>query len=343
MTKLGPDFSSLAAAEQSCNAGVFDPSTRGGHYESYFQRANHPSRPLAFWQRFTVFSPKGAPERAIGELWAIYFDGETGKNVAVKSEFPIADCIWRRDGFGVRIADAELNPGQLRGSAGSGGHTIAWDLTYDGGQAPLFFFPLKLYTTGLPKAKALVGMPHAEYKGQFVVDGQTIDIDGWVGSQNHNWGSKHTDHYAWGQVAGFADAPDAFLEVGTARIKIGPLWTPFMTPLVLRLGQETIAANSIGNLFRNRGQFAYFDWTFEAKTDAAVVKGRIHAPADRFVGLTYYNPPGGSKTCLNSKLAACDLAVTFSDGRPELQLHTDSRAAFEILTDDGSHGVKLHV
>ena len=32
-----------------------------GHYESYFQRANHPSKPLAFWIRYTLFSPRGNP------------------------------------------------------------------------------------------------------------------------------------------------------------------------------------------------------------------------------------------------------------------------------------------
>ena len=29
-----------------------------GHYESYFLRANHPDRPLAFWIRYTIFAPK---------------------------------------------------------------------------------------------------------------------------------------------------------------------------------------------------------------------------------------------------------------------------------------------
>ena len=32
-----------------------------GHYESFFQRANHPTRPLAFWIRYTLFSPHAHP------------------------------------------------------------------------------------------------------------------------------------------------------------------------------------------------------------------------------------------------------------------------------------------
>lgn len=55
------------------NAARYDGSERG-HYESYFQRANHPSEPRAFWIRYTVFSPKGRPSDALGQLWAIYFD-----------------------------------------------------------------------------------------------------------------------------------------------------------------------------------------------------------------------------------------------------------------------------
>ena len=44
----------------------------GGHYESYFLRANHPERPLAFWIRYTIFSPKGRAGDAVGELHCIF-------------------------------------------------------------------------------------------------------------------------------------------------------------------------------------------------------------------------------------------------------------------------------
>jgi hypothetical protein len=43
-------------------------------------------------------------------------------------------------------------------------------------------------TGGFPKAKALVGTPSAVFEG----------------------GSRHTDRYAWGQVAGFDEDAEAF-------------------------------------------------------------------------------------------------------------------------------------
>ena len=66
----------------------------------------------------------------------------------------------------------------------------------------------------------------------------------------------------------------------------------------------------------------------------------IRAPKSAFVGLTYDNPPGGSKTCLNCKLASADITVE-RPGRPDRNLLTRHRAAFEILTDRSDHGVPV--
>jgi hypothetical protein len=184
----------------------------------------------------------------------------------------------------------------------------------------------------------------AVYNGLLSVDGREVAVADWVGSQNHNWGSKHTDLSAWGQVAGFDTHPHSFLEVATARLKIGPFWTPPMTPLVLRHQGEEIALNTLLQTIRARGAFRYFTWDFRSETDEVCVEGTITAPREAFVGLNYYNPPGGSKHCLNSKIASCELKLTpkraGKPGTPEV-LFTKQRAAFEILTDDRNHGVKI--
>jgi hypothetical protein len=249
---------------------------RGGHYESFWMRANHPSRPLAFWIRYTLFSPKARPDAAIGELWCIWSDGENAQLTAVKREVPLGDCRFSPDHFEVKVADAQLTASSLSGWALSGANRIEWELYYGGNSAPLFHLPQALYDKALPKAKSLVGLPLAVFNGQLRVNGEAMRIDSWIGSQNHNWGSKHTDHYAYGQVAGFDNAPDSFLEVATARIKLGPLWTPFMTPLVLRHDGQEYALNGLAQSLRNRGSFAYFDWRFAAENKTHLIEGRIH-------------------------------------------------------------------
>jgi hypothetical protein len=327
------------------NHARYRPGQAEGFYESFFQRANHPTRPLAFWIRYTLFNPAGRPDAAVGELWAIVFDGETGRHVVAKEELPLADrCAFARDHFSVAVGDARLAPGRLTGAAGAGDDRVAWDLAYEGSERPLFLLPLRLYDAPLPRAKSLVGVPLAVYRGALRAGGREIPVDGWVGSQNHNWGTRHTDHYAWGQVAGFDDEPGSFLEIATARLRLGPAWTPFMTPLVLRHRGEEIALRSLGQAVRADATFDYFEWRFRSETERVAVEGVISAQPRDFVGLRYANPPGGEKHCLNTKIAACRLTLrrkTLGRVVSVETLGTERRAAFEILTDDRSHGVPI--
>ncbi len=331
-------------SSRDANFARYRPGQKTGHYESFFLRANHPTEPRAFWIRYTLFSPHREPEKAIGELWAVCFDGEAGEKVAVKSELPMASCGFAVNRFDVIVGDAALDSGKARGRASSGGNTIRWDLKCAGEEPPLFLFPEKFYEARLPKAKALVGLPMAVFNGTIEVNHREIRIEDWVGSQNHNWGSRHTDHYAWGQVAGFDNSPGSFLELGTARMKIGPLWTPYMTLLVLRHGGREYRLNRLMRSLRAKASFDYFEWRFSSEDEAIALDGTLSASREDFVGLAYYNPPGGIKHCLNTKIAACRLKITHKreEGtNPVEVLETRSRAAFEILTDDRDHGVGI--
>lgn len=310
-----------------------------GHYESWFQRANHPTRPLAFWIRYTLFSPHGRPADAVGELWAVWFDGEHDRVVAVKDERPLAACAFGEAGLLARVGDAALGPEHLAGAARTDAHALAWDLAYGGGDAPLLLLAPARYARGFPKAKALVGRPNAVFNGTITVDGAATAIADWIGSQNHNWGARHTDRYAWGQVAGFDGVPGSFLECATAQMRVGPIWTPPMTLVVLRLDGEEIALNGLCLALRARGRVDGLDWHFRSRRDDIVVEGRISAPPSRFVGLRYANPPGGAKVCLNSKLAGCEL--TIARGGKARTLRAADRAAFEILDDATRAGIPV--
>jgi Tocopherol cyclase len=179
------------------------------------------------------------------------------------------------------------------------------------------------------------------FSGVLTVDGKQVEIADWVGSQNHNWGSRHTDLYAWGQVAGFDNQPDSFLEVATASLRLGPFWTPPITPVVLRHRQREYAFTRLGQAIRAKGRFGYFSWEFASSNEDAEIAATISAPREAFVGLRYYNPPGGIKHCLNSKIASCTLRLTDRRAGTSEVLETRNRAAFEILTDDREHGVDI--
>jgi hypothetical protein len=241
----------------------------------------------------------------------------------------------------VNVGEAVLEDKRAAGKAGAE-DTIEWDLVFSGDSTPLFLLPPGLYDTGFPKAKALVGLPLAVFNGRLIVNGSVEDIHGWVGSQNHNWGVKHTDSYAWGQVAGFDNSAETFFELATARLKFGPVYTPRMTLMVLRHQGREYKLNSIAQSLKAFGRFDYFTWNFKSRTRKIQIQGTIVADRKDFVGLGYYNPPGGIKHCLNTKIASCRIMIENSRRGPEI-LETTSRAAFEIFTDDHhGHGVPIY-
>lgn len=317
------------------NGARYRSGASTGHYESWFLRANDAAGQRAFWIRYTIFAPRGAPGAALGELWAIWFDRQAARIVAVKREVPASACRFSTERLAAAIDGAELDDERLVGRAEAGGHQVQWSLRYQGGAEPLLLLPERLYAAPLPRAKALVAAPLARFAGTLTVDGESFEVRDWVGSANHNWGSRHTDRYAWGQVAGFDEDPTAFLECSTARLRLGPLWSPWMSPVVLRLGGQTLRWNALPRAVRARGRYHPYEWTIDTDgPDGALALKLWAEPAD-FVALRYGNPPGGSKICLNSKLARCELALTQKGRTTVLR---SARAAFEILEDTAPPG-----
>jgi len=298
-----------------------------GHYESWFQRANHPTERLAFWIRYTVFIPADPSRPSMGELWAILFDGE--EIIARKAEFPLADCSFSRDTIDVRIGESTLDLKRCTGSI----EDVQWSLQYESPAPPMLMLPERLYAGGFPKAKLLTGSPLARYSGTLSIGEREISIDGWVGSQNHNWGSRHTDRYAWGQVAGFDDAPDVFLEAATVWLRFGPLWTPPLTVASVRVGDQVVQRVGMLQALRAKASVEGFHWSFKTQGADTSIVATFRASARDFVALRYLNPPGGHKACLNSKLAGCELAVR-APGIETLRCSTQHRAAFELLQDE---------
>lgn len=317
--------------------------TGSGAYESWFLRANAPDGASAFWIRYTLFAPHGGG-RAAGELWAVIFQRTADGGWRVrpfKSVFPIARCRYAPDGLDVTLGEATLSAEGAVGATEGPDGTIRWSLSMEGGERPLLLLSERLYAGPFPKAKALVPRPFVRFGGKFEIGDEVLDVDGWVGSQNHNWGSQHTDEYAWGQVVGFDDAPRTFLELSTARVRVGGVRTPWLTPIVLREGDREWRASGIVQAVRNSGRYdtRSLEWRFSAAAHGRRVSGIMLAPRDAFVALPYANPPGGTKTCLNSKVATCELRI---EERGQIRtLRSEHGAAFEILTERTDHGVKV--
>ena len=58
--------------------------------------------------------------------------------------------------------------------------------------------------------------------------------------------------------------------------------------------------------------------------------------------MPYDNPPGGRKTCLNSKIAHCELRL-LEDGATRIRLRSHAKAALEVAVKETDHPVKMYV
>ena len=321
----------------------FDDKQKKGHYESYFLRANHPTKKQALWLRYTIFSSANKNEVVLAELWGAFFNNDSV--IAIQQDIALTECDFTNTKEHLKISNSFLklahqSVGHAKGEVRDAVNHMSWHLQYKGDQQVLPLLPEKYYQRALPKAKALVSLPNALFKGTIIVNGQSIEIDNWRGSENHNWGSQHTDEYAWGQVCGFDNNPDSFLECSTARVKLGPIWSPWLNLAVLRVGQEEYRFNGMWQAIKNTGHYQYFNWDMQCKNKDFTLKIAMHTDRQNVAGLNYRNPPGGSHTCLNSKVASVD--VVLLKGQQVIhKLHSQYGGAFEILTDDESHGLVI--
>ncbi len=336
----------MAQAAVIDNQVRYRPGQRRGHVESFFLKANHPTAPRALWLKWTIFVPVGHPEEALSELWAVFFERESGRRVVVKEVHPAAESTLSREGFAVGIGDSRIGPGLTVGSCASGGHRIAWDLAFRCDAPSLRLLPHRfLYTGPWPRAKLVSPYPDARVAGQLEVDGDSYELVDWPGMQGHNWGREHTHHYAWGHCNLFEDS-DAVFEGISGNLKLGPFTSPFLSLFCLRYRGERLLFNQLQRAPRHQAEIAGLAWSFQAENADWQLEGTLIARRDETVGLFYENPDRALTCCLNSKLAEAHLSLRKRVGpgwELETHLHSAHGAALEVATRDPCHGVEMFV
>jgi hypothetical protein len=309
------------------------------YYESRFVRANDPDGPRAMWLRSTVLLPTaGVP---VADSWVMLFDPDGAGSRAFKAPYPIDQSDFRYDTWTARLGPTSIDDTSACGVMEGPDRSARWDLRITPGvEKPVKLLTDRGYKAKFPTAKTMVRHPLARFDGIVELDDVALHVDGWTGSVNHNWGRRHTPAYAFGQVCGFDGAPDASLEIVTARAAVGPLAVPAVTLLVLRLEGREIAVRSLLASRHTRGAYRPFSWSFGARVDDVTVDGEITAQPTDVIGLTYTDTDGESKFCYNSALATCRIRLSGS-GVAATELVAARRAMFEILTDTRNREVRL--
>ena len=305
-------------------------AAKAPYYESRYIRANSPVGAQALWLRETLLLPRTGP--ATADVWVMMFDPEGAGNTALKRSYHRDDADFRAEPWAVRIGDTSLDDRLARGAITDGPAAAKWNLAIaPGTQAPVKLLTERGYRAPVPTAKTLVRHPLARFDGDLQLDGRRVEVDGWVGSVNHNWGRRHTPAYAFGQVCGFDDAPDATLEIVTARAGLGPVLLPRVTLFVLRYAETEFAVRSVTQARHTTGTYQSFAWSFGARIDGLALEGEIRSDPAEVISLVYTDTNGRSKYCYNSAVASCRLQLS-GPRVGNVELTAQRRAMLEILS-----------
>jgi hypothetical protein len=304
-----------------------------GRYESWFVSARdaEPGRPpRALWIRHTRHRFAGA-ETGSGALWCTVFDPAGGGGpAAVKASV-------------AEFADGCVAGGErFRGGARARGRMAEWDLTLSGAPELRHLSPGALYRLPLPKTKLLAPVPDGVVSGRVVVDGVVVDVVGWRATVGRNWGREHAERWVWLHAAGFPDAPEAWLELALARVRVGRALTPWLASGAVFVGGRRFRLGGLGHVPGVRVVAA--PGRLEAIVPGRGIEVRVaaHADLDQTVGFTYAGTqPDDTRQVLHSGLASIRLGVR-RPRRSSAELATAAGGAYELGARElPDHGVPL--
>ena len=201
-------------------------------YESHYLTAVDPDGGRALWLRHTALKRPG--QTASPTVWLTSFDRSAPAPVAVRvtADEAVADpgSAYARSSLG------ELGPGRARGAVGS----AAWDLRWESSGPEIPYLPARrLYDRPVPRAGGAVLVPTTTVTGTVTLPSADagplgdetqaeFEFDGWNGMVGHNWGSEHAEQWAWLHVGGLGEDRRAWIDLALARVRIGPLLTPWL-------------------------------------------------------------------------------------------------------------------
>jgi hypothetical protein len=295
---------------------------RGG-YESWFVSARDPASPRALWIRHTRLRSGAGPESVA--LWCTVVDPAVGPRPVVLKQVS-----------GAVPAGAAAGPGQFRGAAAMAGQNARWDLAVTGAQPAVRpLRPALLYRTPVPRTKLVVSVPDGLVTGLLEVDGRRVGVDRWRGTVGRNWGTEHADCWVWLHAAGFGAAPQGWLDLVLARIKVGPARSPWTAMGTLSLGGAPVPLGGLGRrpaVDAHPGRL-----TAAIPAPGARLDLTVSTADDDAVAVTYADPRGGLRVVRHAAMATVELTVR-RQGHRELTIG-GTCGAYEYGTSQHPPGI----
>jgi hypothetical protein len=311
---------------------------RAGHYESFYIKACRPGGGQGIWIRHTVHKrPRHDPK---GSIWFTFFDAAAGGPRATKVTVPAAQ-FSSPQGSWIRVAEAEIGPGSANGSIETESLSASWELSFEGSAAPCRYLPADwLYDARVPRTKFEAPYPDASFNGTLRLDGEQLEIAAWPGMIGHNWGSEHAERWVWLEGTGFDSDGETYFDAGAARIRLGPVSTPWIAAGMLLLDGEAHRLGGFGRIRSSKVSETATRCEFVLPGDEIEVRGWVGAPAKDFVGWVYADPKGPEHNVINCSIA--DLELMIERKSHSLRRLTLPRGgAYEFGMRETDHGIPI--
>lgn len=313
-------------------------AAKAGHYESFYIKACEPGGGRGIWIRHTVHKRPGAEANA--SIWFTYFDRDAAAPRATKLTVPAAR-LEAPAGSWIRVADAELGPGRAEGSVDTEALAAAWSLNFDGDSDPCAYLPAEwLYRAPLPRTKFVAPYPNARFEGRLTIGEDSYELSGWPGMIGHNWGTEHAERWVWLEGTGFEGEAGTFFDAGAARVRLGSRTSPWIPSGMLSLEGERHRLGGLGAIRAARIEETPTGCEFLLPGKDVVVRGRVTAPAEQFVGWVYADPAGPEHNTVNCSVSDLELTVE-RPGLPARELRLAGAAAYELGMRETDHGIPI--
>jgi hypothetical protein len=232
-----------------------------------------------------------------------------------------------------------MTPAEAQGRCGD----AEWNLRWSSQETELRHLGREfLYRAPLPRTKLTSPAPRASFDGKIRLAGrEEIALDAWPGMVGHNWGAEHAERWIWLHAVGFAQAPEAWLDVALGRIKLAGTLTPWVANGALSVDGRRYRLGGLGARRLSVKESAGGCAVRLAGEAGLELEARLQVPDSTAAGWRYADPDGTGHDVVNCSIAAVELDVRLAGEGATRALHSDHGGAYELGMRERDHGVPI--
>src|SRR6266704_4093422 len=311
---------------------------RAGTYEAWYVTVSDAGSRRGYWFRYTTFNPaSGVSTKPHAALWAFAFDHDhRERNWGGNVTFPLRALRTSSQPFGLRLEGAVLERNGCSGQVHTETGSVRWDLRWESREPPFPF--LRPRWQGLSSVANIGAHPALTISGTIELNGETHQLDGVPGGQQHTWGSSHALAWNWG----FASGADFWVDGATSRVRSRLGRVLIGTAVGAQASDQRCLFNGPGQVLRNHGPISAHGWEAQARLGDSILGVTITPRREDIIGVTYSDPRGGSRFCYHTEVADLELRMT-RGSETIASITRPASAAFEYASDIPLAGVPLRV